>query len=371
MDTISNCLDVFFSSSRQKVSVAKTLILSYEIKLHIRFLSYKRSWQISWRSYDTWKEDKGVKKTQHHLSRFTKVVVVALLTYTMQIVLLPKQFCDKLESMNGESQNCRRCHIISWNNFFLSKDVEGMDFRDFHLFNHALIMKLGWGLITNPNALWVHEEGGLLVMGGMLGFGGVASYFQGLLLWMLLGKIYLVMKSNSMDNEILEDFNILFSVGSFQKLWESFLLMMFYKALKLDGNFSTKQLIGDDSVRAHEIWKKIWDKDIHPRDSYFFYGKQSCGLCDNALCIVYHMKDETIIHVLRDCVNAKLVWQNISPNLPVYFFLVVYNGGNLLLLLLIFYGELEIKSCLQGRISIAKTYADLFGREHDKMFNLL
>ncbi|RDX97209.1 hypothetical protein CR513_20049, partial [Mucuna pruriens] len=42
-----------------------------------------------------------------------------------------------------------------------------------------------------------------------------------------------------------------------------------------------------------------------------FYG----NLYDNVLCTICHMEDETIIHVLRDCMHAKLVWQNISPNL--------------------------------------------------------
>ncbi|RDY14797.1 putative ribonuclease H protein, partial [Mucuna pruriens] len=98
-------------------------------------------------------------KTQCRLSGCTLAkavvaVVAALPTYTMYIVFLQKQLCDKLESMNrgfvwGESKNCKRCHTISWNNFCLSKDVGGMNFRDLHLFNYALIMKLGWGLITN------------------------------------------------------------------------------------------------------------------------------------------------------------------------------------------------------------------------------
>ncbi|RDX67726.1 hypothetical protein CR513_53359, partial [Mucuna pruriens] len=84
----------------------------------------------------------------------------------------------------------KRCHTIPWNKFSFSKDVGGMDFRDLHLFNRTLIIKLGWGLITNPNALWVHciilimdlkfernlcsqEEDGLLVMRGRSSLGGI------------------------------------------------------------------------------------------------------------------------------------------------------------------------------------------------------
>ncbi|RDX83613.1 putative ribonuclease H protein, partial [Mucuna pruriens] len=232
-----------------------------------------------------------LEKTQHRLSNWmtnslsftcrctlAKAVVTALPIYTMQIVLLPKQ--------------------------------------------------LRWGLITNPYALWVHvhrikygyidqfipsvhcidhgfeEEDGLLEMRGRSGFGGIVSYLQGLLLCILLGKIHLVMKSNFVwgitfllsDSGILEYFNRLFPVGSFEKLWKSFLLIMFYKALTLNRNFSIKityrLLRGDDNVRAHEIWRKIWDKDIHPHDSCFLWKvvhndnftnvfRQSQGLCDN------------------------------------------------------------------------------------------
>ncbi|RDX96987.1 putative ribonuclease H protein, partial [Mucuna pruriens] len=186
IDITNNCLDVFCSSSRQKVSIIRTRLLisinvhnSKAIKLSrisIFRLTSDLGKYLGVPILDDRKKNETYvylpKKTQRHLSNWktnslsfasrctlAKVVVVTVPTYIMQIVLLPKQVYDKLESINrsfmwGESQNCRRCHTIAWNKFCLSKDVEGMDFRNFHPFNHDLIMKLGWGVITNSNALW-------------------------------------------------------------------------------------------------------------------------------------------------------------------------------------------------------------------------
>ncbi|RDX85376.1 hypothetical protein CR513_33448, partial [Mucuna pruriens] len=127
----------------------------------------------------------------------------------------------------------------------------------------------------------------------------------------------------------------------------------FIWTLKPDVNFSTKTtyrlLKRNDNVRAHEVCRKIWDKIF----TYMIvilkvvYNDILTNVLDKVeLYVIMHFalyvtwEDETIIHVLRDCMNGKLVWQNISPN-------------------------------LLGRISIVELYVGLFGREHDKMFNIL
>ncbi|RDX93830.1 hypothetical protein CR513_23869, partial [Mucuna pruriens] len=119
----------------------------------------------------------------------------------------------------------------------------------------------------------------------------------------------------------------------------------FILALTPDVNFSTKTayrlLKRDDSVRTHGIWRKIWDKGIHIRVCFLWkvmhnniltiVFRQSRGLCNNALCIICHMEDETIIHVLRDSVNVKL---NLNEILIAQsdikwrkLFTIVANGG--------------------------------------------
>lgn len=87
-------------------------------------------------------------------------VVAALPTYTMQTTLIPKYVCLKLECMNhdfiwGSRDNVRKCHTIAWDKFCHPKVLGGLGFRDLHAFNQYILMKIGWGLISNPDALWV------------------------------------------------------------------------------------------------------------------------------------------------------------------------------------------------------------------------
>jgi hypothetical protein len=44
-------------------------------------------------------------------------------------------------------------HWIEWDKMAVSKCKGGMDFRDIHAFNLALLGKQGWLLITSPNSL--------------------------------------------------------------------------------------------------------------------------------------------------------------------------------------------------------------------------
>lgn len=81
-------------------------------------------------------------------------VVAALPTYTMQTTLLPKYVCNKLEHINrdfirGARESSESCHTIAWGHFTKPKKDGGMGFRDLHVFNKALLMKLGW-VSTNP-----------------------------------------------------------------------------------------------------------------------------------------------------------------------------------------------------------------------------
>ncbi|RDX80185.1 hypothetical protein CR513_39295, partial [Mucuna pruriens] len=273
MNIINNCLDVFCSSSRQKVSV------SYEIELHINFPSPKGSWQISWSICTT-----------------TKVVVVALPTYTMQTILLPKQ----------SHRNRRRFHTIALNKFCLPKDPE-----------------LGWLPITTLDALWCiivimdlevshlygnlcsWEEDELLDMGGMLGFGGIVDYLYG---------------RNSPSNEVefcVRDYvsaEEQWDIGRLQQIICSWIISeimgiipshdilqsdRFIWTLTPNRNFSTK--IAYRLLKVDDSGKKVVHNDILTNVL-----RHSRGLCDNALCTICHMEEETIIHMLRDYVHAKL-----------------------------------------------------------------
>lgn len=90
----------------------------------------------------------------------SQIVLATLPTYTMQFAMLQKGVCRKLEKISrhfiwGSKPNDRSWHSIAWSKFCQPKDIGGMGVRDMHSFNKALIMKAGWGLITQPDAFWV------------------------------------------------------------------------------------------------------------------------------------------------------------------------------------------------------------------------
>ncbi|KAJ1412156.1 Ribonuclease H domain [Sesbania bispinosa] len=88
-----------------------------------------------------------------------KSVLAALPTYTMQTMLLPTSICNKLEGMQRDviwnSGNQRGWHSIAWEVIRKPLQHGGLGFKSLHDFNKALLMKIGWGLLNEPNAYWV------------------------------------------------------------------------------------------------------------------------------------------------------------------------------------------------------------------------
>ncbi|KAJ1384853.1 Leucine-rich repeat domain superfamily [Sesbania bispinosa] len=80
-------------------------------------------------------------------------------SYTMQSTLLPKGICLKIEKycrefVRGDKPNKKIWHTVHWDDFKLPKHMGGWGFRNLYSFNKVMIMKLNWGLIHNPDALW-------------------------------------------------------------------------------------------------------------------------------------------------------------------------------------------------------------------------
>lgn len=89
-----------------------------------------------------------------------KAVVAALPAYTMKTSLLPEGVCLELERLQrrfvwGDAEGCQGYHSVSWDKICKPKLEGGMGIKNMYAFNQALIMKLAWGPITKPNALWV------------------------------------------------------------------------------------------------------------------------------------------------------------------------------------------------------------------------
>ncbi|XP_021760550.1 uncharacterized protein LOC110725370 [Chenopodium quinoa] len=87
-----------------------------------------------------------------------KAVAQSIPTYAMSVFKFPSSFCDELRSLVanfwwGQRNGERKIHWIAWKRLCEPKAAGGLGFRDFKLFNEALLGKQAWRLIQFPDSL--------------------------------------------------------------------------------------------------------------------------------------------------------------------------------------------------------------------------
>ena len=87
-----------------------------------------------------------------------KAVAQAIPTFIMGVFKLPAAVCDDLTRLVrnfwwGASEGRRKTQWRAWNKITEPKSLGGLGFRDFRVFNQALLARQAWRLLSNPDNL--------------------------------------------------------------------------------------------------------------------------------------------------------------------------------------------------------------------------
>lgn len=87
-----------------------------------------------------------------------KSVASALPNYTMSFFQLPIQLVKEIEQVIArfwwrDQKTKKGVHWLAWNKVSKRKSVGGLGFKEIISFNLAMLAKVGWHLICNPDSL--------------------------------------------------------------------------------------------------------------------------------------------------------------------------------------------------------------------------
>ncbi|XP_074293887.1 uncharacterized protein LOC141621071 [Silene latifolia] len=280
-----------------------------------------------------------------------KAVANSLPTYVMSIFKIPVNFCEELRSLIsrfwwGHEEGKKGISWVSWRKLCRSKSLGGMGFRDFYLFNMALIGKQVWRLLTEPNGLWAQTMRAKYypagdVMSATLGYN--PSYtWRGII---------------EAREALKHGWRKRIGDGLSTRVWEDAWLPEIQTGRivspRVQGreNMMVADLIGDERdgiytvrsayrtlaggreeleiggasnwERERWLWNRLWKVPVWPRVKLFFWQLCSEALAtraniasrvrgESSFCSLCNNYDESSLHLFRDCAFAECVWEGIG-----------------------------------------------------------
>ncbi|XP_026459959.1 uncharacterized protein LOC113360698 [Papaver somniferum] len=267
-------------------------------------------------------------------------VTSAMPMYQMMCFLLPNKTLDKLNALQREfwwqkNKNNRGLHLKSWDFICTSKANGGLGIKSSHKFNLALLTRVAWRLIKNPDKLWKITVGGN---------GKDIEVWSDK--WLPQGEIpkpksndfmHLISKvSDLMDDEGKWNSQLIHRVFDKDSRKKISMLDIVYDGTKKDtliwigtkdGSVSVKSaynfLCDRNHVNTPVEWKRIWKLNIMPRVKIFLWKTLSeclpvrellgrhtpidlhCPLCNNYVI-------ESVNHIFTKCIFSEAVWRGLS-----------------------------------------------------------